>query len=183
MELPILQNWLPTTEPGFQPGTANFSWKEGVLDLKVDLIDEEVITTATANQQRLWEHGDVVELFVQRIGESGYREYQVSPNGFTLALSYPDLLGVAAVRSGERPIDEFFVQDSSIMATAEFTETGWVARFSIPLAGVTGERIRVSCCRYDAGTGRASIISSTSPHPVRDFHRPQDWREMILMEE
>jgi hypothetical protein len=157
-----------------------------VLNLTVDLIDEEVITTATANQQRLWEHGDVVELFVQRIGESGYREYQVSPNGFTLALSYPDLSGVAAVRSGERQIDEFFSEDSSdapFMAQAELTATGWLARFSIPLAGGSGERIRVSCCRYDAGTGGVPIISSTSPHPVRDFHRPQDWREMILMEE
>jgi hypothetical protein len=186
MVLPLLQSWLPTTEPGFQPGTTNFIWKEGVLNLTVDLIDEEVITTATANQQRLWEHGDVVELFVQRIGESGYREYQVSPNGFTLALSYPDLSGVASVRSGERQIDEFFSGDSSdasFMARAELTATGWLARFSIPLAGGSGERIRVSCCRYDAGTGGVPIISSTSPHPVRDFHRPQDWREMILMEE
>lgn len=186
MELPLLQTWLSTPESGFLPGTANFTWKGGMLNLKVDLIDEEVITTATAKQQRLWEHGDVVELFVQRDGEPGYREYQVAPNGFTLALSYPDLTGVAAVRKGERMIDEFFlddISDTSFKASGELTETGWVVRFSIPLAGVPGERIRVSCCRYDAGTGRAPIISSTSPHPVRDFHRPQDWREMIIMEE
>jgi hypothetical protein len=37
----------------------------------------------------------------------------------------------------------------------------------------------VSCCRYDAGAERPPVISSTSPHPVRDFHRPQDWREFI----
>lgn len=142
-----------------------------------------MITTATANQQRLWEHGDVCELFVQRSSEIGYEEYQVSPNGFTLALKYPDLLGVAAVRSGEQPIDEFFLQDLSIVTTAEFTETGWTACFSIPLIGAAGDRIRVSCCRYDAGAGSSPILSSTSPHPVRDFHRPQDWRELILMEE
>ncbi|MEI6082506.1 MAG: hypothetical protein WCR44_08815 [Verrucomicrobiota bacterium] len=180
--LSFTQSWLPKPEEGFRPGSADISWSNDRLMLVADLIDEEVITTATANQQRLWEHGDVVELFVQRVGESGYREYQVSPNGFKLSLSYPDLTGVIAVRSGERQIDEFFSRDSFI-ARAELTATGWRARFSIPLPGSFGERIRVSCCRYDAGACRFPIISSTSPHPVRDFHRPQDWREMILMEE
>ena len=186
LTLPLAQSWLPKSEEGFRPGTADFTWSNERLVLVADLEDDEVVTTASAHQQRLWEHGDVLELFVQRVGESGYREYQVSPNGFTLALSYPDLSGVAAVRSGERQIDEFFSRDpsdASFMAQAELTATGWRARLSIPLSGSPGEGIRVSCCRYDAGAGRSHIISSTSPHPVRDFHRPQDWREMILMEE
>ena len=186
MKLPLLQAWLPTPEFGFLPGTACFAWKDGKLELTVDLTDQDVITTATASQQRLWELGDVVELFVQRIGESAYREYQVTPNGFSLALSYPDPSGVAAVRSGKRQIDEFFSEgssDASFMAQGELTATGWKAYFSIPVVGSLGDRIRVSCCRYDAGRERSPIISSTSHHLVRDFHRPQDWREMILMEE
>ena len=182
MNLPLLQAWLPTPELGFLPGTACFAWKDGKLELTVDLTDQDVITSATASNQRLWELGDVVELFVQRVGESAYREYQVTPNGFTLALSYPDSSGVAAVRSGARQIDEFF-SDAAFMAQGELTAKGWRAHFSIPLVGSLGDRIRVSCCRYDAGTERSPIISSTSHHPVRDFHRPQDWREMILMEE
>jgi hypothetical protein len=182
MELQLLQSWLPTPEAGFLPGTADFIWKAGVLDLKVDLIDEEVITTATANQQRLWDHGDVVELFVQRVGESGYREYQIAPNGFTLALYYPDISCVVAVRSGELRMEDF-LSDAPLQSSATKTMAGWKASLSVPLHGTPVEKARVSCCRYDAALGRSPIISSTSPHPVRDFHRPQDWREMILMEE
>ena len=182
MNLPLTQSWLPGQEADFRHGNADFSWNNGRLILTADLFDANVLTTATAHGQRLWEHGDVAELFVQKIGEEGYREYQVAPNGFTLALTYPDLSGVAALRSGERQIEDFFCGDP-FEARGELTATGWMAHFSIPLDSFPGGKFRVSCCCYDAAAGRATIISSTSPHPVCDFHRPQDWREIIFMEE
>jgi len=179
MELFFTQSWLPDSEPGFQPGTASFTWKEGTLDLTVDLEDKNILTKATAHGERLWEHGDVAELFIQKIGEESYREYQLSPNGFTLALSYPDLSGVVAVRSGEQKIEDFFSQ-TNFEARTELTATGWRAHFLIPLSGSPGDRIRISCCRYDAAEDRAPMISSTSHHTIRDFHRPQEWREFVL---
>ena len=179
MELPLTQFWLPEIEPGFQPGQAKFLWKDGILEVTANLNDCNVHTTATSHGQRLWEHGDVAELFVQRIGDESYREYQISPNGFTLALAYPDLGGVAGVRSGSHKVEDFFAE-APFRAFAELTPTGWTACFSIPVEGFPGERIRVSCCRYDVAEGRPPIISSTSPHPVRDFHRPQEWREFVL---
>jgi hypothetical protein len=151
-----------------------------MLHLQADLIDEEVITTATAHGQKLWEHGDVVELFIHKEGESGYREYQVAPNGFTLSLHYPEISCVAAVRSGERAMEEFQIEEIPSVDVSK-TDHGWGVSLSIPLPLTPGERFRVSCCRYDTGSGRAPVISSTSPHPVRDFHRPQDWREFIPM--
>jgi hypothetical protein len=149
-----------------------------MLNLKVDLIDEEVITTASAHGQKLWEHGDVVELFIQRVGESGYREYQVAPNGFSLALQYPDISCVADVRNGEQRMEEFLSSEIPAVQITRNSE-GWQVCLSIPLEASPGERFRVSCCRYDAAKGRLPVISSTSPHPVRDFHRPQDWREFV----
>ena len=181
-ELHFSQAWLSETEPGFRPGLALITWNRGELHLKAELIDDEVITTATAPRQRLWELGDVVELFFQRAGESGYYEYQIAPNGLTLALHYPDPSGVAAVRSGARQMEEFLTALPRAAGTLG-TSQGWNASLSIPLHAFPGDRIRVSCSRYDAGIGRAPIISSTSPHPVRDFHRPQDWRELVLVEE
>jgi hypothetical protein len=178
LTLPLAQSWLPEPEAGFLPGTAALSWANGMLYLEVDLVDEEVISTATAHGQRLWEHGDVVELFIQKEGESGYSEYQLAPNGFTLSLRYPDITCVAVVRSGERAMEEFLTEE---IPSAEVSKTdhGWRVSLSIHLPSTPGERFRVSCCRYDAGSGRAPVISSTSSHPVRDFHRPQDWREFI----
>jgi hypothetical protein len=174
MELILSQSWLPEPEEGFQPGTASITWKNGTLSVSIDLTDDEVMTTASAHQQKLWEHGDVAELFVQRVGEIGYDEYQISPNGFSLGLHYPNISGVAAVRSGERKIDEFFSK-TSFIATAVKTDSGWRADFTITLPCSPTDRILISCCRYDAAKGRSAIISSTSPHPVRDFHRPQEW--------
>ena len=92
------------------------------------------------------------------------------------------LHSVAAVRSGERRMEEFLgneIPKAKISRSAE----GWSVSLSLPLTASPGDRIRVSCCRYDYGSSRAPIISSTSPHPVRDFHRPQDWREIVLMED
>ncbi len=178
MELPIIQSWLPQQEEGFRPGIATFSWSDGKLHLKAELIDDTVNTTATAHGQKLWEHGDVVELFIQKEGESGYREYQVAPNGYTLALRYPDVSCVASVRNGERRMEEFLSQEIPA-AQITMTPDGWRVLLSVPLAASPGERFLVSCCRYDACEGRKPVISSTSPHPVRDFHRPQDWREFI----
>jgi hypothetical protein len=174
MELPLLQSWLPAPEPDFLPGVARFSWADGVLRLEAEFTGHTPTSRATAHSQRLWELGDVAELFVQRIGEDAYDEYQLSPNGYTLALRYEDLSGVAAVRRGEKSIDSFF-SEIRFEATAETSDTGWRAIFSIPMPGTGVDLLRISCCRYDAGGGRPPVISSTSPHPVRDFHRPQEW--------
>lgn len=178
MELPLLQSWLPAPEPVFFPGVARFSWADGVLRLEARFTGHTPTSRATVHGQRLWELGDVVELFVQREGEPGYREYQVAPNGFTLALHYPDISCVATVRSGERRMEEFLVNEVPTVQIT-MTDEGWEVLMSIPLKASPGEKFRVSCCRYDEGEGRKAVISSTSPHPVRDFHRPQDWREFV----
>lgn len=174
MELPLLQSWLPEPEPGFLPGKATFSRAGSHLVLEADFIGKEPFSRATAHGQRLWEQGDVAELFVQKIGEESYREYQVSPNGFTLALHYPDLNGVAAVRSGLKKLEDFLTGE---IPSAECTTTaaGWRVLLRIPLPASPGDRFSVSCCRYGYPANGAAVISSTSPHPVRDFHRPQDW--------
>jgi hypothetical protein len=176
------QAWLSKSELGFRPGVAQIEWDRGQLRLLVEMSDDEVGTTASANQQRLWEHGDVLEFFIQRFGNEDYYEYQISPNSFTLALHYPDTTSVTAMRNGSRTLEEFFT-DKPLEARAVMTPTGWNAMLCIPLPARRGDIIRVSCSRYDYGTGRSPILSSTSPHPILDFHRSQDWREIVLMEE
>ena len=177
LSLTLTQSWLPEPEIGFLPGTASVWWEDGELHLRADLTDESVSTSATAHGQKLWELGDVVELFLQRGGESGYREYQVAPNGFTLALHYPDITCVKAVRSGSRHMEEFLT-DGIPGAKVTKSVQGWSVSLTVPLHASPGELFRVSCCRYDQIPGGPPVISSTSPHPVRDFHRPQDWAEL-----
>jgi hypothetical protein len=179
---PFLQSWLPEPEPGFLPGAARFSWNDGVLRLEAEFTGQAPKSRATGHGQRLWELGDVAELFVQKVGEESYREYQVSPNGFTLALHYPDTQGVADVRSGKKNLGEFITSE---IPSVDITKTpeGWGVFMEIPLPAAPGDRFRVSCCRYDYPDhlhGGAPVISSTSPHRVRDFHRPQEWTELTV---
>ena len=179
------QSWLPECEPGFQPALARIDRLGGQIQLVAEMNAESVKTTASANQQRLWEHGDVLEVFIQGKGSDDYREYQISPNGFTLSLHYPGISSVRAMREGSRRIEEFFTEGPED-AAAFITPTGWLAILLIALPiQKEGEidTIRLSCSRYDYGSGRPPVLSSTSPHTVRDFHRPEDWREIFLMEE
>jgi hypothetical protein len=176
------QSWLPKQEKDFRPGSVLVSLNDEKLHLHAVLIDEEVMTQASANQQRLWELGDVLELFVQRLGENGYTEYQIAPNGLTLALYYPDPACVAEVRAGVRPLEEFLT-DTPPQTQVSTTPLGWNVSLMIPLQKSPSHRLRIHCGRYDYGSDRPPIISSTSPLTVCDFHRPEDWREVIFSEE
>jgi hypothetical protein len=178
MELILNQSW--ERDPEFRPGRAVFSWSEGHLHLRAEFRGGGANTTATRHGERLWEIGDVAELFIQRCGENAYREYQVAPNGLTLALFYPDLSGVADLRRGHRRMEEFLTGEIPSAAVSVDSE-GWSVALSVPLSASPGETFRLSCCRYDHGMGAMPVLSSTSPHPVRDFHRPQDWREFVPM--
>lgn len=179
MQLPLFQYWLATPEEEYHEGHARFFGGEKFLVLHAELVQPgPPASKATFHGQRLWELGDVVELFLQRQGDSGYHEYQVAPNGKTLSLFYPDLASVAAVRAGSRAMEEFLVGGIPDCEIA-IGEEGWSVRMTIPLKASRSEMFRVSCCRYEAREGLPAVISSTSPHPIRDFHRPQDWREFI----
>jgi hypothetical protein len=181
LHLTFSQSWLPENEPAFHPGVVHIELGDGILRFQADLNQPKVGTSAIAHQQRLWELGDVVELFVQKVGATDYYEYQIAPNGFTLALHYPDQAAVAAVRRGERKMEEYLSAAPLSSAHASETSTGWNASITFPVMGQPEDLFRVSCGRYEYGTGVIPIISSTSPHPVRDFHRPQEWQEMMLL--
>lgn len=180
------QAWLPESEPGFRPASARIDRDSASVRIVADMISDRVGSKASAHGERLWEQGDVLEVFIGDVSGGGYREYQIAPNGFTLSLRYPDISCIGEVRRGTRRLGEFLT-DGPPEARAALTQGGWQATLVIPVpapATGTGKRaFRLSCCRYDHGAGGLPVLSSTSPHPVRDFHRPRDWREILPVEE
>jgi hypothetical protein len=86
----------------------------------------------------------------------------------------PELNAVAAVRSGERNMEEFF-SDIPSEGTASTTVDGWSASLTVP---VIGEKFRIHCGRYDYSSGSTPILSSTSPLTKRDFHRVLEWNSI-----
>lgn len=167
---PFFQAWLPEPEQKFHPATAEISFGGSVMILSATMTQQSVTTHATTHQQRLWELGDVVELFIQRVGCEDYYEYQIAPNSLMLALHYPDREAVAAVRNGRQSIEEYLCPFPE--GTATITPTGWVASLSIPIG--VGQH-RINCGRYDYSLGKAPIVSSIAPLTKRDFHEVENW--------
>jgi hypothetical protein len=166
------QPWLPEPESGFHSGSVDISRNAGVLQLNAALSQPRVGTKANADQQRLWELGDVLELFIQKVGNDDYYEYQIAPNGMMLALHYPNQEAVSAVRNGERRMEEYLC-DLPIEGKALVTPDGWSASFRIL---ISGEQFRVNCGRYDYSSDFAPVVSSTAPLTKRDFHRLEEWK-------
>lgn len=167
----LAQSWRPHTEPLFRPGLVRLAWQPAFLLVVADLVDEEVLTGATADNQRMWELGDVFEMFVKAEGRDDYVELHATPNGRRLHLRFP----------GARAADP-----AAFHAEASIAPDGWrvTARIPAGVAGLdcyrAGLALRASFCRYDAGTGTPPVLSSTSPHPVPSFHRPDEWPRIVL---
>lgn len=168
------QSWLAEPEATFHPGSVAISCVSGKLNLHAVLDQPRVHTSATAHQQRLWELGDVFELFVQKKGNSDYYEYQITPNGMMLALHYPDREAVSAVRSGERNIEEF-LSELPMEGSASITPECWKADIGIRICANEGDRLLINCGRYDYSSGTTPVVSSISPLSKRDFHRLDEW--------
>jgi hypothetical protein len=174
--LPFTQFWLPEPETCFHAGSVEIMQSNGSLHLTAHLEQPSAETRATAHQQRLWELGDVLELFIKKTEDEDYYEYQIAPNGMMLALHYSDPIAVVAVRNGERKIEEF-LSDVPIQGNASLIPTGWSASLTVPMSG---ERFRFHCGRYDYSSDSTPVVSSTASLTKRDFHCVEDWQQMVF---
>jgi hypothetical protein len=178
------QGWLPATEPQFRSGRVNVGWRGDRLLLLAELVDDDVYSNSTGPNQRFWELGDVFEMFLRPATQASYAELQVTPNGHQLQLRYEDATAVDRLRklgSIESVIVPGEGFESRVWLRPE--ERRWVVFAGIPSATVCGRSVDLggaewifSFSRYDYTRGAAQpVISSSSPHPVADFHRQADW--------
>jgi len=139
--------------------------------VEADMDDGDVFNDATEHNDRTWEKGDVFEVFARRDDASEYVEVHVTPDNVRLHLRFPD----PGLAQRIQDIAAVAADPHAIASSASRTARGWRAGVVVPLAAGPGDLLRVSFCRYDAGRGRAPILSSSSPHPVLAFHRPWEW--------
>ncbi len=185
------QGWRSEPESGLQRGTVSLGWDRCALWVVAELPDAAVFSHSEADNQKLWELGDVCEIFLQRRRQVEYLELHVSPNGHQAHWRWTEER-FAKVREGHLPLAECLADARAFTAEVrDLTgEAGWGVRVRIP-AGVfapglfwqPGEELWVSCSRYDADAqGRNAILSSTSPHRKPSFHRRDEWRMVRLVE-
>lgn len=176
------QAWLASESKDFRGGCVRFGWRGDRFCFLATLVDNDPMTHASEDGQRLWELGDVLEFFAGVSGSPAYIEYHVSPNDVTLRLQFP------AADSYVEPhaVERFQVKDTAAVAKTMRTENGWMAYGEIPAASMPGgsarfpgQKWQVSFSRYDYDRGRETPVhSSTSPHRELGFHRRHEWREI-----
>lgn len=182
----LRQPWRDKAEEDFRPARVWVGWTPEALHIRAQITDDELLTKATADNQRMWELGDVFEMFVMVEGRRDYVELHVTPNNKCLHVRLPGVGGRA------RPVDEPMSFEEMVVAPVGFDSTvkseanGWSVSATIPAAVLgleriePGMRLRVAFARYDVSPGREPVLSTSASHPVISFHRPDEWSSVVL---
>lgn len=184
---PLRQSWLPKEEPGFACAVVRAGWQAQSLLVFAEMTDVDIYNDATEFDTRLWEFGDVFEMFLRPSEQSSYMELHVTPQNRQMQLRYPGAEGVERVRKGAG-LDEFMIRDGAFRSATWVRpeEKKWFVYAEIPSSLVcekpgqlAGSRWHFSFCRYDYTRGCSEpVISSTSLLQKPDFHRQSEWGEI-----
>ena len=184
------QAWRAAPEKDFTPATVRAAWRGDLLLVFAELEDADIFSRATAHNQRMWELGDVLEIFLSPENSTSYVEFHVTPNNFRLQLRFPDTATLRKAQKENR-FDHLVLPDG-VFGSHTWTQPEkkrWFALAEIPIAAIGGTdqrlpgmRCNFSFSRYDCIGGRDEpIISSTSPHARPDFHRREEWGTLIFV--
>ncbi len=182
------QPWRQSTGPEFKPAAVRVAWTPETLIVKAVLSDDEVSTLATDDNQKMWQLGDVFEMFLQAEGRADYVELHITPNNRRMHLHLPGPGGRSAPDAECLPFENMLVTPVGFSSKVTRTSKGWNVSVKVPAAVLglvsfkSGNSLRVSFCRYDYAKHRELVLSTTSPHPVISFHRPDEWLAAKLID-
>lgn len=179
------QAWRAQLEKNFRGAEVRVGWKEGAVLVFARLTDDCRFTGATDDNQRLWELGDVFEMFLKDAEKEEYFEFHVTPRGHRLQLRFPNRLALIKLRAREAKLADFVVEESIFDFRVRETPVGWEVYAELPtiLFGwetTEGHALLVSFSRYDYDdAGGTPILSSTSAHKELNYHRQEEWRRLV----
>lgn len=178
------QAWRTEVEPGFAPGQVRAGWREDSLLVFAELTDQDIFTSATAMNQRMWELGDTLEIFLRPADRPEYVEFHVTPNNHRLQLRIPNIETLRRAQVAN-VFDELLLRGNVFQSVTWVRpeHQKWFVYAVIPAIVVCGQarlhagsRWHFSFSRYDYTRGGGEpVVSSTSPHAMADFHRQQEW--------
>lgn len=178
----LAQPWLETPEPHFQPSTVQFAWSATHLHVRVELQDHHLFSTATDHNQSLYLLGDTLEVFLMLPGAPEYYELHVSPHNHRAFLRWP-IGAIQHLRKGDgRRVEDFQENPHCFASGVELLEKMWKVWIDIPstLLGLehysAGQQLLLSVSRYDyADLETPPVLSTIAAHPIKNFHRTEDW--------
>ena len=123
--LPLRQYWVAANILPREAGVARIGASSKGLSVHVRYEDSDIFSTATANQQRMWQLGDVVEVFVKPgLDRTDYWEVHVTPNAFLMDLHIPSRPGM---QTGEHTWEEIIAPESGTTYRTKVGDGWWAA--------------------------------------------------------
>lgn len=184
----LRQAWRDEPEAGFQPGRVRFAITTHVIQVRAVLEDLDIHTEANAFNQPLFQLGDTFEMFFRPAGQAAYLEVHVGPGNQQFQLRIPSADLFAAHRDRTEPWRNWVLPAPPCFTSRTRVEPGrWQVEARIPVGAIAeqpvraGDRWLYSFSRYDYTRGQAQpVLSSTSPHRERNFHRQQEWGVWVI---
>lgn len=180
------QPWTARPDPRLRPTKVTLSWNPEALAVTADLLDDDIQSGSTGDNQPMWELGDVFEVFLAKEGNPGYLELHVTPRNHRTHVRLPGPGGRPVPDGEPLPFEKMTVAPVGFASKATRTPGGWRVQARLPASLLdlrffrSGQRFRVSFCRYDAHFEGQPTLSTSSPHPVISFHRPEEWQHIVL---
>ena len=190
----LRQSWLPEPDPVFRPGSIRTFWNGRGIGVHAELEDADIFNSATGENARLWESGDVFEIFLKPPGLR-YGEFQIGPGNQRLQLSYESeqLFRSRKGRFFEKPDDwlEGIALPPGSFGSAVRIPAGqnqWQVLAFIPLRTLglpgelkAGDTWLCNFCRYDYTRGADRPVLSSSSNLTRpDFHDQSGWNRLLF---
>ncbi len=191
--VPLAQAWLTEPEERFAPAVVAAAWSDECLHIYARLEDEDIFNPVHGLNHPAFLQGDIFEILLRPCDEETYFEFHVTPHGQTLQLRYPSPQIIEEFRvTGDldKLLASYCIPQPVVKSRTEIfpTEGYWTVQATIPFSTLLngrfpqeGDNFIFSFSRYDYTREEAQpVLSSSSAHPLCDFHRQAEWRRMIL---
>jgi hypothetical protein len=175
----LQQTWLASPDPAFLAGSVRTAWTPEAFLVFAELPDADIFSNATAPNQQNWLLGDVFEIFLKSPDRAAYDELHVTPHNIRSHFHF-DTAGAPLQPVPEGEFASRTWLDTPGQRWFVFAEIP--ARLVIPSGPIRpGVSCHFSFSRYDAfRTDHPPVLSSTSPHSARNFHRLDEWGTVIF---
>jgi len=179
------QAWLQTRQPRCLAARTHVGYDARQFWMFSVFEDIDIFNMSVELNQHVYKLGDAFEIFLRPLSGEEYIEFHVTPDNQHMQIRWP-----RARRSFKDKgwIPDFLSECSFQSWTQIDAENNrWRILAAIPYEtlGISvpqeGDEWLYSFGRYDYTRGfKRPILSSTSPHRVRDFHRQHEWNRLVF---
>ena len=134
---------------------------------------------ADADNQKTWQTGDALELFLQETGRPDYYEFHSTPEGIRLQLHLPDCVTFRNIPHEKKICDAGLQVFNRIDPVRKL----WYCEMSVPYSGFLNGKdssFRFGLGRYDYEDDPENPAISCWPLMNGSLHSPENWRELQI---